>query len=1444
MATSAANVQRTRIFWSVLAALSLVVVGLIPLGMTTAHAEGLDPQVSVELVKIQMDPDNGAVNSNHDNPMSSEITYRITFTRGSDGPDLATIDHSFNGQAFDSGTGMLQVGDHPAGLSVDTNYDDKFKFTGQMPKNTTWTVEVTAAFEQPTARFMHDNTVYARVQTPDEDPKFTGNSCDEGDARCIATVIPYLKLSQTVSVNGQPFDPMTQKVHPGDAITYHVTAKNDYDVSITDKLAMYFYGLLDGADFTSQPSGCTEAGWGSSANYSFTCPVSLARHQTQSFDFTYTVKDNPTSFELKNEAGINVATQPATLPKDIRHDAFISDIVYVHGQLDYWKEVVNPKAVYHLGEDVTFKVHIKNNDDVPHSYNGDMQDFSISDSYYGLDYTPERPLTMHKVSGGQPTTTKELEVNTQPQFAFNFKTEEQLAPGEEYVITIPMTVSKNATPMQGVWNAVYTGWQAPQNCAPEESQRFLRCIDLPVEYTMVSVTQYSYLDGADPYANPGTKRWVDDDYQSDTLGGKGYVRYELGFSPQYAPDSTYSMEYILDFADVLDDAEFVDGSLDEGDFTVYMRSDNSTTAPTQEQINHPKAQAVRDSLTVTPLGGTQYKISGQFPGTLQGPEAGGSPEAFVAFDVKVKEGSQRTGNEHTHSLRLRHGYSQQSISDYCAPTMVDRWVASMKDPSVTYTDNRTPDNYDDYVAPVPEPGSSSNLRQRCARLDLMYAPAKEELLGLFTQVNNREVPTDTIDENSYFKYQATIKNEGYLYRSGTFEHYLDDVDDDAIFVPESLREQMTSIHNTNTTVNTSDGRMTFYDVFGIDEPTSSSDLALAYHYGDGESLNQYSAYLPPHLQTVFTFAVKAKNPMSRQKVDHMTKDVMRTFMVPESDKIPREPANRTAQACTTLAQHGISTCLQEYLPIIVHDKAIEKDAANSPATLPGDTKIYEGDRVNYKLTFSAKTANPDMANKYNQKVTYRDTLEKTPGYLNVANPTDEDVTTQRPAAHKADYTFVVPKTGTKTLTIPATVKAKADWPQGDNHFVLNYVADQEFADMPGTELPAGDDCVKSTDPGEWQCAKALLYERNIAPLTVEKSVEGTDDVNFVKPGETLTFTLTFKNPNATAVDADYLDLAGHVVDDADLLLENVTKPDGWTLTKSGQDDQTTLAVKGSVPAATDANNPGTVTVKYKAKVKAVTELGDAVISNFVVENPADGSQPTLPDVTSCDDSDKTCTTSYVDAIVAQLSAQPASGSEVDASTDDAPSTITYTLNVRNMAANLANVPARAYSFVNDMTHVIDEADFNNDLKKGDEDASSLMSDNKVNLAGTLAPQGQVSYTYSVTVKQKDALLDKKLLNTMAAAGQAQPTTCVQPDPNTVYPMCAVHTIAVASEPDPDQPITPTPDPVTPQPEPKQTPKVSLATTGSDALGLAGIAGVAVIIGAGLVLMRRKKVDAD
>ncbi|WP_245573904.1 internalin [Amycolatopsis nigrescens] len=414
-------------------------------------------------------------------------------------------------------------------------------------------------------------------------------------------------------------------------------------------------------------------------------------------------------------------------------------------------------------------------------------------------------------------------------------------------------------------------------------------------------------------------------------------------------------------------------------------------------------------------------------------------------------------------------------------------------------------------------------------------------------------------------------------------------------------------------------------------------------------------------------------------------------------------------------------------PNLTENLVVRKSA--TPATAkPGDT-------VRYTLTVTNEGNGPATA-------TVTDDLSGViddAGYNNdaVASTGGTDTPTQPgydSGSAKLSWTGDIAPGATVTVTYSVTVGA----PPGGDKLLKNTVT------APESNCAEG-----GTDP---DCSS----ETPVALLKIAKS--GTPDEP--GPGDTVTYTVTLTNDGT----ADWT--GATVTDDLADVLDDATYRDDATATGSDGAPAGTLTYDGAgrkLRWAGDVPQGGTVTITY----------------SVTVDNPPGGNrrltnQVVGPDGSTCPPggTDPGCGTDEpVSGLVVKKSASPATVKPGD--------TVTYTITAENVGGAAAN----GVTLTDDLSGVVDDAAWNDDVTATTGSTSYDPAVAKLSWTGDI-PAGQtVTINYTVTLHVPPTG-DRKLRNAVTGpeGSTCQPES-TDPDCTSEIPVGAVEIKKVADKPD-------------------------------------------------------------
>lgn len=305
-------------------------------------------------------------------------------------------------------------------------------------------------------------------------------------------------------------------------------------------------------------------------------------------------------------------------------------------------------------------------------------------------------------------------------------------------------------------------------------------------------------------------------------------------------------------------------------------------------------------------------------------------------------------------------------------------------------------------------------------------------------------------------------------------------------------------------------------------------------------------------------------------------------------------------------------------------------------------------------------------------------------------------------------------------------------------------------------LPSGQEQGPTTD----NLACDTLIPNLVASKTVDPAA-GT----MVRPGQTLSYSLTFDNTGGTAPAAvSYTDWLGNVLDDATFVANSIstTTTSGATLvvTNNSGAATKTLGITGTVAAGAKS------VVTYQVTVNNVGSLGNASLENYLTPST------TIIPPTSCADGSITCSVNLVGSWTLGKTAFPASGTHINPGDPSANRVITYTVTATNSTVN----PITGVILSDDLSQALNNATFtagsakltvngNTPVAVADPGAGSKL----VTPSFTLAGNGAAVLTYSVTVNTNAWLVALK--NGATGNGVIPPARCVTGSTVPLDPAC-------------------------------------------------------------------------
>ncbi|MFK4759641.1 hypothetical protein ACI3KS_01760 [Microbacterium sp. ZW T5_45] len=335
------------------------------------------------------------------------------------------------------------------------------------------------------------------------------------------------------------------------------------------------------------------------------------------------------------------------------------------------------------------------------------------------------------------------------------------------------------------------------------------------------------------------------------------------------------------------------------------------------------------------------------------------------------------------------------------------------------------------------------------------------------------------------------------------------------------------------------------------------------------------------------------------------------------------------------------------------------------------TTALPGDVVSYEVTV---TNTGEVAYTADQPATFTDDLS---GVLDDAVYNDDATNGATVSGSTLSWSGALAVGETVTITYSVTVDAPVT---GD--FVLANV-------------------VAPTGPGG-SCEETCETSTPIGSFRVVKSTDSTD----VLPGETVEYSITVTNTGQVAYTAD---APASFTDDLSAVLDDATYNGDATSSSGAGVDYTAPVLSWS--GALDVG--ASVTITYSVTVNDPA-TGDQQLDNTVVTPPGTGG--------NCEpgSTDPACVANVPSgSYTVEKTADPASALPGDV--------VTYTVTVRNTGevAYTAEEPA---SFSDDLSRVLDDAEYNGDVSPGGEITGTTLT-----WSGPLAVGEVLQVTYSVTV---------------------------------------------------------------------------------------------------------------
>ncbi|MCG3753567.1 DUF11 domain-containing protein [Amycolatopsis sp. Poz14] len=396
-----------------------------------------------------------------------------------------------------------------------------------------------------------------------------------------------------------------------------------------------------------------------------------------------------------------------------------------------------------------------------------------------------------------------------------------------------------------------------------------------------------------------------------------------------------------------------------------------------------------------------------------------------------------------------------------------------------------------------------------------------------------------------------------------------------------------------------------------------------------------------------------------------------------------------------------------------------RKSASPAAAKPGDTVTYTITAENIGgATATAVTLTDDLTGVVDDAA-YNNNAAATIGGVPASTQPGYD-----PNAAKLTWTGDIPAAQTVTIRYTVTVHSP---PRGD-HQLRNTVTGPEGSNCP----PDSTDCATETP---------------IGALELKKTADKTD----AKPGERVRYTVTVHNIGEAAYPA------ATFTDDLSGVLDDATWNDDATAT-SGTTSFTAprLTWTGDVPAG------ATVTVRYSVTV-GTPPAGDKHLRNLV----------TGPDGSTCPPgtTDPDCgTDTGVGALELLKTASPATAQPGDK--------VTYTVTARNPGT----ATYRGASFTDDLSRVLDDATYNNDVTATA--GTVAYAEPTLTWTADLPAGATATITYSVTVGATPAG-DSELRNAITGPVDSScPPGNTDQECNPVTPVARLHVKKTATPSDP------------------------------------------------------------
>ncbi|TCO62801.1 DUF7507 domain-containing protein [Actinocrispum wychmicini] len=1175
-----------------------------------------------------------------------------------------------------------------------------------------------------------------------------GGNCPPGstDPDCSTTTpVSGLEIKKSVDKSS---------ANPGDVVKYTVTVKNTGQTpysgaTFTDDLTQ----VLDDADY--QNDGAATVGAVSYVPPKLTWTGNVAVGQTVTVTYSVKVKNpNPGDHKLIN--AVSSETPGGDCPPGST-DPDCSTTTPVSG-LEIKKVADKPSA--NPGDVVKYTVTVKNTGQTP--YSGATFTDDLTQVLDDADYQNDGAATVGSVSYAAPKLTWRGDVPV----------------GQTVTVTYSVKVKKPNPGDNKLVNAVSSdtpGGNCPPGSkdpactttTPVSGLEIKKSVDKSsanpgdvVKYTVtVRNTGQTPYSGA-TFTDDLTQVLDDADYQNDgaaTAGAVTYAAPKLTWSGDVAVGGTVTVTYSVKVKNP-----------NPGDHKLINGVSSDTPGG-----DCPPGSTDPDCSTTTPVSGLEIKKVVD--------KASANPGDVVKYTVTVKNTGQtkQTGATFTDDLTQvlddadyqNDGAGTAGVVTYAAPKLT--WVGDIpvgQTVTVTYSVKVKNPNHGDHklINAISTDTPGGNCPPGSTDPDCSTTTPVSGLL--IRKVADKE----SADPGDVVKYTITVKNTGQTRQnSASFTDDLTQVLDDADYQndaaattgtlsyaapklswngPLGIGEQATVTYTVKIkNPNPGDKKLTNVvtsDTPGNNCPPGSTDPNCTTTLPSRElTIKKTSDKQSANPGDVVTYTVTVTNT---GKIDLVGAEAARvtddlTAVLDDADYQNDAKASPVAGGFVFTAPNlvwtgdllvGQSTTLTYSVkvknPVTGDHKLRNGVSSNTPGNCPPESDNPDCSTttpvagLEIKKTVDKSSANPGDVVKYTVTV-------KNTGQTKLTGATFTDDLTQ--VLDDADYqndgaatagavSYVAPKltwTGDvavgETVTVTYSVKVKKPNP-GDNKLV-NAVS----SETPGGNCPPG-----SKDP-------ACTTTTPVSGMEIKKTVDKTS----VNPGDVVKYTVTVRNTGQTPYSgATFTDDLTQVLDDADYQNDGVA---------------TAGAVTYAAPKLTwsgDVAVGGTVTVTYSVKVKNPNP-GDHKLINAVSSKTPGGDCP--PGSTDPD-----CSTT---TLVSGLEIKKV----VDKSSANPGDVVKYTVTVKNTG----QTPYSGATFTDDLTQVLDDADYQNDVAATAGVVTYVAP--KLSWSGDVAVGGTVAVTYSVKVKNPNPG-DNRLKNAVSSEtpGGDCPPGSTDPDCSTTTPV--------------------------------------------------------------------------